>query len=160
LVGKWGGGILGRIEQSIEIKAPLEKVWEMLAFDKQLAWMGNVSSGGGWRSAVYTSEVLAPEDKYRVGASAEITEKRGKPYEYKITESVENEKLVFRTPYYNMGIQYALKPTENGTEITFLYDYELPYSVLGRIIAILLVQRQGKRAMQESLQKLKSILED
>ena len=108
---------------------------------------------------MYTPEVLAPEDKYKVGASAKITEKKGKPYEYTITESVENEKLAFRTPYFDMGIQYALKPTENGTEMTFLYDYELPYSILGKIIGILLVERPGKRAMQESLQKLKSILE-
>jgi len=29
---------LGRIEKSIEIKAPPEKVWEMLALDRLLEW--------------------------------------------------------------------------------------------------------------------------
>lgn len=150
---------MGRIERTIEIKASPEKVWEMLALDRQLEWMGNVSSGGGWKSVEYTSEVSTPEDKYRVGASAQITEKHGKPYNYEITESFENEKIMFRTPYYNMCIQYTLKLTEEGTEMTFVFNYELPYSILGKIIDELLVHRQGEKEMKKSLKKLKSILE-
>jgi uncharacterized protein YndB with AHSA1/START domain len=30
---------LGRVEKSIKIYVPPEKVWEMLAFDKHLEWM-------------------------------------------------------------------------------------------------------------------------
>jgi len=33
-MGNWGVDILGRVEKSIEIRAPPEKVWEMLAFDR------------------------------------------------------------------------------------------------------------------------------
>jgi len=55
---------LARIEKSIEIRAPPEKVWELLALDRLPEWneeYGNVK---------YTSEMRNPEDKYRVGASS------------------------------------------------------------------------------------------
>ena len=45
---------MGRVEKSIEIKAPAEKVWEMLALDRQAEWMGE------WKSAEYTLEVRTP----------------------------------------------------------------------------------------------------
>jgi len=60
-----------RVEKSIEIRAPPERVWEMLALDRQAEWMDE------WKSSEYTSEVRTPEDKYRVGASAHVTEKHG-----------------------------------------------------------------------------------
>jgi len=63
---------MGRIEKSIEIRAPPEKVWEMLALDRLPEWMG---PKGELKSVEYTSEVRTPEDKYRVGASAHVIEK-------------------------------------------------------------------------------------
>lgn len=59
--------ILGRIETLIEIKAPPEKVWEILAFDRFPEW----DYGEDPQSVEYTSEVHSPEDKYRVGATAQ-----------------------------------------------------------------------------------------
>jgi hypothetical protein len=59
-----GGGILGRIEKSIEIRAQPEKVWEMLALDRLPEW--NEEYG----DVKYTSDVRNPADKYRVGASS------------------------------------------------------------------------------------------
>jgi len=70
-MGNEGGGILGRIEQSIEIKVPPEKVWDMLAFDRHPEW------NEPYNSAEYTSEVRTPEDKYRVGASCDMNTKEG-----------------------------------------------------------------------------------
>ena len=54
---------MGNIEKSIEIKAPPEKVWEMLAFDRLPEWMF-------FERVEYTKEANTPEDKYRVGAKA------------------------------------------------------------------------------------------
>jgi uncharacterized protein YndB with AHSA1/START domain len=76
-----------RIEKSIEIGAPPEKVWEMLAFDKAKEWME------GWRSVKYASEVRTPEDKYKVGASAHITEHV--KYDLEVTESLKTRSLCF-----------------------------------------------------------------
>ena len=77
--------MLARMEKSIEIKAPPERVWEMLALDKAKEWMEE------WKSVEYTSEIRTPEDKYKVGASAHVTEKHGE-FDLEITESLENEK--------------------------------------------------------------------
>ena len=60
-----GDVFLGRIELSIEIKAPPEKIWEMLAFDRSTEWMGDMMT-----FAEYTSEVKTSEDKLKVGATA------------------------------------------------------------------------------------------
>ncbi|NIO21726.1 MAG: hypothetical protein GTN76_13620, partial [Candidatus Aenigmarchaeota archaeon] len=83
---------MGRTEKSIIIKAPPEKIWEMLAFDRFPEWMDMM------KSVEYTSEVSTPKDKYRVGATA-----HGIPegYDYfncyfEITESLENEKMTHR----------------------------------------------------------------
>jgi len=57
------------MEGSIEIRAPPEKVWEMLALDRLPEWMDEMEIESG----TYTSKVLTPEDKYRVGATAHMT---------------------------------------------------------------------------------------
>jgi len=57
---------LGRREKKIVIKAPPEKVWKMLAWDKTAEWIT------GYKRVNYTSEVRTPEDKYRVGTSAKV----------------------------------------------------------------------------------------
>jgi uncharacterized membrane protein len=120
-----GGDILVRIEKSIEIKARPEKVWEMLAFDKAVEWME------GWKSVKYTSEVRTPEDKYKVGASAHITEHV--KYDFEITESLKTEKIVWRSKRErakpDMIKSYVLKPTETGTLVTTVFDYTSPFSV-------------------------------
>ena len=140
-----------RIEKSIEIKARPEKVWEMLAFDKAQEWMEE------WKSVKYTSEVHTLEDKYRVGASAHITEHV--KYDFEITESLKNEKIVWRSNKFNMIRSHTLKPTEMGTKVAVVFDYTSPYSILGKIVDKVGGVRIAKKEIEKSLEKLKSILE-
>ena len=144
-----------RIERSIEIKAPPEKVWEMLALDRQAEWMGE------WKSAEYTSEVRTPEDKYRVGASAHVTEKHGE-FDLEITESLENEKITARSkgkykyPWMGGGkmtmtVTYTLKTAGEGTKLTYAMDY--------KISTIDLAKGTLAKSIEKSLGKLKSIVE-
>jgi carbon monoxide dehydrogenase subunit G len=107
---------LVRIEKSVEIKAQPEKVWEMLALDRMPEWMY-------WKSVAFISEVGTPEDKYRVGASARVAEKHAK-YDLEITESLENEKIMYSSKGIAGGIShlaltYTLKPVEGGTGVTY-----------------------------------------
>ena len=44
---------MARIEKSIEIKAPAEKVWQLLFWDRLPEWMDTI------KKAVYTSEKRA-----------------------------------------------------------------------------------------------------
>ncbi len=88
---------LVRVEKSIVIKAPPEKVWEMLAFDRLPEWDEGCGEGLGER-VEYTSEVLIAKDKYRVGATAQgISKKPEDDYcNFKITEGVKQEKMTYR----------------------------------------------------------------
>jgi len=146
---------LVRIEKSVEIKAPPDKVWEMLAFDKAVEWME------GWKNVKYTSEVSTPEDKYKVGASAHITEHV--KYDFEITESLKNEKIVWHSAGArakpSMIRSHTLKPTETGTMVTTVFDYTSPFSVLGKIVDKTGGQRMAEKDIEKSLGKLKRILE-
>ena len=144
-----------RIEKSIEIKVSPEKVWEMLTFDKAVEWME------GWKKVEYISEIRTPEDKYRVSASALITEHV--KYDYEITESLKNEKIVWHSAGSRakpkMTMSHILKPAETGTLVTTVFDYTSPFSVLGKIVDKAGGQRIAEKDTEKSLEKLKSILE-
>ena len=142
-----------RIEKSVEIMAPPEKVWEMLAFDRMPEWMGD------WKSVAFTSEVSTPEDKYRVGVSAHVTEKHAK-YNMEITESLENEKIMYSSKGIAGGIShltltYTLNPVEGGTEVT----YACACWGWGPICSICTLFGYKMFGVESSLNNLKSILE-
>jgi len=142
------------MEKSIEIKASPEKVWEMLALDRLPEWMDEMEM----KSGKYTSEVRTPKDKYRVGASAHITEKRWE-YDLEITESLENEKITVRSKgKYTYTITYILKPVDEGTKLTCVGDFEMPWGILGKALGGL-ARSAGEKQVEKALGKLKSILE-
>jgi uncharacterized protein YndB with AHSA1/START domain len=151
-----GADILTRIEKSIEIKAQRDKVWEMLAFDRHPEWFEEREN------AAYTSEVRTPEDKYRVGASAQVTEKHFGKFNVEITESIEKEKIMYLLrgiPHSKNVIEIiSLKPTEIGTKVTFVADGEVPNPIYW-ILEKLFVHRAMEKGTEKSLEKLKSILE-
>jgi uncharacterized membrane protein len=148
---------LGKVEKSIEIRAPPEKVWEMLALDRWSEWQ----VGGGFTSLhmegiKFTSEVNTPEDKYRVGASArpkwEAT--------FKVTESLKNEKITYliEEQKTNSTITLVLEPLGEGTKFKYAVNYEMPWGIFGKFIEKLF-KGMGEGQLEKSLEKLKSILE-
>ncbi len=143
------------MERSIEIKASPENVWEMLAFDRMPEWMSD------WKSLAFTSEVRTPEDKYKLGASAHVTEKHGE-FDLEITESLENEKITARSkgkykyPWMGgqsvtMTVTYTLEPVEAGTKLTYELSYEMRLARLGKGYL--------EKGIEQSLNNLKSTLE-
>ena len=152
---------LGKVETSIEINAPPEKVWEMLALDRWSEWQ----VGRGFASmhveegVKFTSEVNTPEDKYRVGASARPT-----TYDqltFKITESLKNEKITYLIDETGRvsTITLVLVPVEEGTKLTYSVSYEMPWGIFGKFIEKLFAKRMGEGQLEKSLETLKSILE-
>ena len=145
-----------RIEKSIDIKAPPENVWKMLVWDRVQEWEK------GWKdnlkSIAYTSEVRTPEDKYRVGASAHMTLKRGE-LDLEITASRVHEKITYSAKgAWNGFVTYILDPVEEGTKFTYIVDIEIPLGILGRALSKM-VRGRGEREFAESLENLKNILE-
>jgi uncharacterized protein YndB with AHSA1/START domain len=148
---------VGRIEKSIEIRAPPEKVWEMLALDRFPEWQ----VGGGFTSLQmegikFTSEVITPEDKYRVGAFARPKWEGT----FKVTESLKNEKITYliEEPGRNSTLTLVLEPVEEGTKLTYAASYEMPWGIFGKFIEKLF-KGIGEGQLEKSLEKLKSILE-
>jgi len=148
-----GGGTLTRIERSIEIKSPPEKVWPLLLWERCAEYNPSI------KSVKSTSE-----KKRGVGATAHVLGKGdGQKFEYdiEVTEYVENDKCAWRTTsgdWTALGSN-ILKPTEAGTELTMMIDYQLPYSLLGKIIDKLRVRKSIERNIETALENIKSIVE-
>jgi len=140
------------MEKSIVIKTSPEEVWELLALDRLPEWMDVLEM----KSAKYISEVRTPEDKYRTGASAHITEKRWE-YDLEITESLENEKMTVHSKgKYAYTTTYILKPVDDGTKLTYMSEYGTR-GILGKTFAKLFAGTLEKQ-VDQALEKLKSIL--
>jgi uncharacterized protein YndB with AHSA1/START domain len=145
---------LVRMEKSIDIRAPPEKVWEALAMDRLPEWMNLLEV----KSAKYISEVTTPEDKFRVGASAHIIEKRWE-YDLNVTESLEKEKITVHSKgKYVYTMTYILKPIDGGTKLTWVSEIEVPWGILGRALSGLF-SRTALKDVEKALEKLKSIAE-
>jgi len=144
---------LTRIEKSIEIRAPPEKIWPLLFWDKVPEWYPYI------KKAKYTSKKRAD-----VGATAHIIgEAEGQKFEYdaETTEYVENERAAWRTTSGNWTAfgTTTLKPTETGTKVTMVINYELPYSILGKIIDRLKARKSMDKGLERALENLKSMVE-
>ena len=163
---------MGRIEKSIEIKAPPEKIWEMLAFDRLPEW-GEGFEGGLGERVEYISEVNTAEDKYRVGATAQGAPNT--PFEdpqyqicrFKIIESLENKKIkyyAYEKPKYfgtlSMFVTYSLEPVGTDTKFTYELESELPWGIFGKFLEKLFARRMAEKNIQKALENLKSILEN
>jgi hypothetical protein len=156
---------MGRTEQSIIIKAPPEQVWELPAFDRLPEWEENYSHHV---RVDYTSEVHTPQDKYRVGATAQgIPKKPGEDYcRFEMIESLEHEKMTFRawekTKYYgtlSMIITYSLEPVGTNTKFTYELESEKFLGIFGELLERLYLRRWAEKQMLKALENLKTILE-
>ncbi len=145
------------MEASIEIRAPAEKVWELLAWDRVQEWEEGYRKN--LKSMEYTSDVSTLENKYRVGTTAHVTLKQYES-DLKITESIQNEKISFQSKGKSLNaiIQYLLEPVEGGTKFTYRVDYEIPMGILGRALSRMF-KGSGEKEVKRSLENLKSIVE-
>ena len=142
-----------RIEKSIEINAPLEKVWSMIYWERLPEWHTD-----------FKTVEITSEEKNKVGTTGHITgETAGVKVEMDLetTELIENEKVAFRTTGGNItGLGYiTLSPTKAGTKVTEVIDYQLPYSVLGKLIDKLRVHKAIDKSYGVALKNLKNMLE-
>ena len=145
---------MAKIETKIEIEAPVQKVFDYVA---------NVAENHG-KFFQFVQKVEATSALKRgLGATYKYDVKSGGIktwFENKVTNYVENELMEFKSVggMKNEG-RWAFAPTEKGTEVTFLMDYELPASYLGKVLDKLFVERENRKDIAESLKGLKEILE-
>jgi len=144
---------LARIEKSIEINVPPEKIWPIIKWENVPQWFETV------KKVEWTSK-----EQNTVGSTFHvIQEAAGSKMEAddEITEVVENEKMAFRTISGNTTASgsVTLSPTKSGTKVTITEDYELPYSILGKLIDKLRVHKALEKAIENALLKLKGTME-
>jgi uncharacterized membrane protein len=144
---------LARVEKSIEINASLDKVFSLITWDKVPEYYDSI------KKVEWTSE-----PKMKVGATVHVhSELAGTKSEYdaEITEYKDNEKVSWRTTSGNMTIIFnaTLAPVKAGTKLTATFDYEPPYSILGKLIDKLRVHKVLEKEADKALQKMKEIAE-
>ena len=144
---------MAKIEKSIEINAPIEKVFSLINWDRVPEYYDSI------KKVEWTSK-----PKMEVGATvhvlSEIAGAKGE-WDAEITEYKDNEKVSWRTTGGNMTIIYnaLLEPAKTGTKLTTSFDYELPYSILGKLIDKLRVHKAMENETEKALQKMKGIAE-
>jgi uncharacterized membrane protein len=125
----------------------------MIRWDRVPEWMDMI------KKVEYTSE-----QKETVGATAHwIGEAGGVKSEWdtETTEWEVNERGAWRSirgTFTGIG-SITLNPSENGTKATFIMDYDLPYSILGKIIDKLRVCKAVEKGITRALKKLKELVE-
>jgi len=144
-----------KVTKSIEIEASPEKVF---AFINDQEKMNELSKG--FSEAEYTSK-----GPVGVGTTMHYVGKAGgsqAEWDMVITEFVKNKKVSMHTigaSKFKFQGSHILEPTAKGTKLTNSADYELPYSILGKIVNKLRVQKDIEKQMEKELMDLKKALE-
>jgi uncharacterized membrane protein len=144
---------MARIEESVEIKATTQKIWPIIRWDKVPEWMDMI------KKVEYTSE-----ETDRTGATAHWVGEAGgvrSEWDAETTEWEMFKRSAWRTTagaFTGIG-SMTLTPTETGTMATFMLDYELPHSILGKLVDKLRVYKALEKGAKAGLKRLKEISE-
>ena len=144
-----------RVQKSIEIAAPPEKVWPYFVHpEKVLQWCIT------FRKFEYTGS-----QRSGVGTPLYIEEQAGgrlSKMKFEATEWKENEKLALRmvsgANYGSYHQQWAVQRSPSGSRFTFMEEIELPYGVIGKLMG-LAGQRMSEATVVKMEAKLKELAE-
>lgn len=144
-----------KIQRSVEINAPPEKVWPfMIEPEKIMKWFtlllkfeytGDKSSG--------------------VGATFYYEEKSGGQLlklNYVVTEWTENKRLAFSVTSGSLKKDdqvWSIEATASGSKFTMFEDLEMPMGIIGKIIGALFGEAMIGGNMKKILANLKSLAE-
>ena len=145
-----------RVQRSIEIAAPPEKIWPFLVEpEKILKWCIT------FRKFEYTSD-------QRSGVCTPLyIEEKASPMPlmklyFVVTEWVENERLVFRmtagTGTRGYDQSWTIEAIPSGSRFTFVEDFILPLGIIGRMIGPL-AARGSAATVKKMLAILKGLAE-
>ena len=146
-----------RIERSIVIEAPVEKVF---------AFVNDFDNFIKTQPPEMEMEILSrDEGPQRVGFTLKVRTKVGDQVwelEVETTEFVENERLSMRQkggPMKKFDMFDMFEPTDGGTKWTSILEYELPYSLLGKLIDKLKVRKDMEKGSDYYIKKTKELIE-
>lgn len=146
---------MGKLTKSIEIGASPEKVF---AFFLDSEKINEINKG---------NLEMEPTSKGPVGVGSTshwVATAGGNQQEFdmEINEFVKNKKMAMRTigaSKFKGTMSFALESTAKGTKFTYSTDYELPYSVLGKLVDKLKVGKDMEKNIGAMMEKAKKALE-
>ena len=145
---------MGSFERSIEIKAPVASVWEVLA---------DIGSIADWNPGVVRSYVTG--DRAGEVGAARHCDLGGKNYlDEEVIEWDAGRLLTIRVvgsnmPFKTADIRFTLSPEGDGTTVTVAPEYSLKGSIVGVLMDTLVVRRMYIRGMESLLSGLKEHVE-
>jgi carbon monoxide dehydrogenase subunit G len=146
---------MGKMTKSVEVKAPPEKVFAFLTDIEKLNEIakGDVefkqTSKGPWGIGT-TLHWISKQS----GSSMEL--------DMEVTEFEKNKKATISTvkgSKFKLKQTCAVEPTANGTKLTYFADYTMPYSVFGKLVDRLKVQKDMEKSIDRQLMDYKKALE-
>jgi len=149
---------LTRIEKSIVIEAPVEKVFDFRVNDPD----NFIKTQPPEMEMTVLSRDKGP---VRVGYKVKVRAKFGGQVwegEAETTELVKNKRDVMRMKSGTLKKYEStdlFEPTEKGTKWTVILEYELPYSLLGKIVDKLKARKDMEKSMDYSMKKTKELIE-
>jgi carbon monoxide dehydrogenase subunit G len=150
-----GGDFLGKLTKSIEIEVSPEEAFTFINDQKK---MNDASKG--FSEMEYTSK-----GPVGVGTTYHLVSKIGgqeREADMEVTEFVKNKKMSNHTigaSKVKMGTSWTLDPTAKGTKLAVSMDYEVPYSVLGKVVDKLKVSKDLDKVMGKMMESIKKALE-
>ena len=145
-----------RVQRSIEISAPPEKIWPfMVEPDNILEWC-----------VTFQKFEYSGKQHSGVGTPLYIEEKAGPmplmQLNFVVTEWVENKRFSFKMTSGNLTKGYeqswSVEAIPSGSRFTFVEDFELPYGIFGKLLGPF-AQRSSGAAVKKMLAILKSLAE-
>ena len=144
-----------KVQRSIEIAAPPEKIWPFLIEpEKILKWFNLLRKfeyTGDKRSGVGTTFY------YEEKSSGQLMK-----LNYAVTEWVENKKLAFGVTSGSLKKDdqvWSIEAIPSGSRFTMFEDLEMPMGIIGKIIGALFGGMMIGKNMEKILANLKSLAE-
>ena len=151
---------MGRVESSVEINAPIDKVFSYLS---NLKNQEKIFVDSDFKIEDVSDQTTGVGTRFRI--SAVIGGRKVKPHWHEIVEFEKNRRIVDSEVKGGGGIFkkehliFALKTVDKGTKLTIVEDYEFPYSVLGKLIDKLMARKGFELWIQSGAERAKEILE-
>lgn len=135
-----------KIEKTMEISAPIEKVFALCAdVENYTKFME------GAKEIKKTGEATYHWKMEMAGRAVE--------FDTELVEAVENQKIAWKSvgDFVSKG-SWSFAPAAEGTTVGYVMDYEMP-GLMGAIFDKLKVSKEMEKGMNQSLQNLKKTLE-
>ena len=151
---------MSRVESSVEIKAPIEKVF---VFFSDPMNQERVFADYGMKIEDVSKEPIGVGTRYRT--SCVVAGIKAKPHLHELVEFEKNRRIVDREVKGGGGslkkeeLTYAFGSTDRGTKVTLTIDYKLPYSVIGEVLDKLKMRKAFEDFSRHGVQKAREILE-